>query len=270
MITIDARSLWQTRRVPGRLVTIPISHFCEKARWALDRADVDYVAQPHLQLIHIFAAKRAGGGRTVPVFITEDGQVLPESSAILRWSDTQIEPERRLYPDGDLGAQAAALETWLDEGFGPDGRVWMYHQTLPVVHDLERWAVWGIPRWEKRFFRMGGPAIEMSLRRYLRVDAATSAAALQRVDGVFDDVAARLSDGRSFLLGDRFTAADLTFAALAAPMILPARYGSPLPPPEAMPDAAAREVRRLRAHPAGVFADRLYSEERVGLAQVAA
>lgn len=256
--------------MPARLVTIPISHFCEKARWALDRAGVDYVEEPHLQLIHILAARRAGGGRTVPVFVTSEGQVLPESTAILRWSDTRVEPERRLYPEGDLGAQAATLEAWLDDGFGPDGRVWMYHQTLPVVHDLERWAVWGIPRWEKRFFRMGGPAIEMAMRRYLRVDAATSAAALQRVDAVFDEVATRVSDGRRFLLGDQFTAADLTFAALAAPMILPVRYGSPLPPPEAMPDAAAREVGRLRDHPAGVFADRLYREERVGLTPVAA
>jgi hypothetical protein len=30
----------------ARLVTIPISHFCEKARWALDRAGVDDVQQP--------------------------------------------------------------------------------------------------------------------------------------------------------------------------------------------------------------------------------
>lgn len=62
---------------------------------------------------------------------------------------------------------------------------------------------------------------------------------------------------------ERFTAADLTFAALAAPMLLPASYGSPLPPADAMPPGLAREVERLRAHPAGAFADRLYNEERV-------
>jgi glutathione S-transferase len=256
--------------VPARLVTIPISHFCEKARWALDRAGVDYVEQPHLQLIHIYYARRAGGGRTVPVFVTGDGQVLAESSAILRWADTQVEPERRLYPEGDLGVRAASLEGSLDQGFGVDGRLWMYHQTLPVVHEMEEWATVGIPRWERRFFRMGGPAIEWSLRRYLGVDAPAAGVALGRVDEVFDEVAARLSDGRRYLLGDRFTAADLTFAALAAPMLLPAGYGSPLPPPEAMPDAAAREVLRLRAHPAGEFADRLYAEERVRLAPVPA
>lgn len=260
----------QTPLVPARLVTIPISHFCEKARWALDRAGVDYVEQPHLQLIHIVAARRAGGGRTVPVFVTSDGHVIPDSSDILRWTDDRTKPERRLYPEGELGEEAAKLETWLDEGFGPDGRLWLYHETLPVVHDLDEWVTVGIPRWEKRFFRMGGPMIEWSMRRALGVTAAASVAALGRVDDVFDDIAGRLADGRRFLLGDRFTAADLTFAALAAPMIVPARYGSPLPPLEALPEGATREMRRLREHPAGVFAERLYAEERVGLARAAA
>jgi len=59
-----------------------------------------------------------------------------------------------------------------------------------------------------------------------------------------------------------FTAADLAFSALAAPVLLPDRYGSPLPPPEAMPASPAREVQRLRAHPAGQFAQRMYATER--------
>jgi glutathione S-transferase len=252
--------------VSARLVTIPISHFCEKARWALDRAGVDYVERPHLQLLHVAAARAAGGGRTVPVFVSDTGDVLADSSDILRWADTRVAGERRLYPDGELGVEAAALEASLDEGLGPDGRLWMYHETLPVVGELQQWALAGIPDWERVVFRVSGPLVELAIRRYLGVDAAAARTALIRVDRVFDDIAKRLSDGRPYLLGDRFTAADLTFAALSAPMLLPAGYGSPLPPPEAMPDALATQVRRLRAHPAGAFADRLYRENRGRLA----
>jgi glutathione S-transferase len=248
--------------VGARLVTLPISHFCEKARWGLDRAGVDYVEEPHLQVIHLVAVRRAGGGRTVPVLVTAAGAVLAESSEILRWADAGLEPEQRLYPDGELGTEAAALEASLDAGLGPDARLWIYSETLPVAQELGAWALAGIPAWERRVFRLAGPLVGVTIRRYLGIDAAKAAAALERVDGVFDEIAERLSDGRRFLLGDRFTAADLTFAALAAPMLLPAGNGVPLPPVEAMPDPLAREVRRLRAHPAGVFADRLYAEER--------
>ena len=247
----------------ARLVTIPISHFCEKARWALDRAGVRYVEQPHLQLIHVIAARRAGGGRTVPVFVTDGGDVLADSTDILRWADTRVALARRLYPDDGTSTEVAALEACLDDGLGPDGRLWLYHETLPVVRELRQWALFGVPRWERLFFSAAGPLVGVSIRRYLGIDAAAAGKARAQIDRVFDQVAERLSDGRRFLLGERFTAADLTFAALAAPMLLPASYGSPLPPPEAMPPAFAREVERLRSHPAGTFAERCYREERV-------
>jgi glutathione S-transferase len=232
-----------------RLVTIPISHFCEKARWALDRAGIAYTEERHLPFLHLLAARRAGGGQTVPVLVTEDA-VLTESADIVRWAAPELcDPE------------AERLEAWLDDGLGPDGRLWMYHHTLPAVQRMKPWALAGVPEWERVAFRAGVHVLEPAMRRYLSVSASTASTALERCAGVFDAVAERLGD-QPFLLGDRFTVADLTFAALAAPLILPVRYGSPLPPVEAVPEAMAREVRRFRAHPAGRFAERLYATER--------
>ena len=80
-----------------RLVTIPISHYCEKARWALERAGIPYREERHVQGVHMLMAKRAGGGITVPVLVTPEGS-LGESEDILHWVDERTPPEHRLYP----------------------------------------------------------------------------------------------------------------------------------------------------------------------------
>lgn len=246
----------------NRLLTIPISHFCEKARWALDRAAIPYVEEPHLQGIHVAHALRAGRSRTVPVLVAADREVLTESADILRWSDRATDPAARLYPAGAEGAEAARLEAWLDAGFGPDGRLWMYEATLPVMDRLAASIVHGVPRWERRVFGVGRPVLNQVIVRYLGVSGTNADAAMARVDTVFDTVGARLADGRPYLCGERFTAADLTFAALAAPVLIPPQYGSPLPPLEDLPEGLVSEVRRLREHPAGRFALGLYERER--------
>ncbi len=246
----------------NRLITIPISHFCEKARWALDRAQIPYREERHLQVIHVVHALRAGGRRTVPVLVSADREVLPDSAGILRWVDRHLDPADRLYPAGLVGVEATRIEAWLDAGLGPDGRLWMYESTLPVMDELAPWILDGTPRWERRVLRSGSWAIGAFIRRYLGASGENAVVALRRVDEVFDDVARMLCDGRPYLCGERFTAADLSFAALTAAVLVPEAYGSPLPALDALPATMVAEVVRLREHEAGRFALHLYEQER--------
>lgn len=245
-----------------RLITIPISHFCEKARWALDRTGLAYDEEPHLQGFHIAHALRHGRSRTVPVFLPAGEGAVTESAAIVRWCDGHLPADRVLYPAGPAGEEAARLEAGFDEGLGPDGRLWLYHATLPVVETFTPSVLHGTPAWEQRAFALGGRVLEPFIRRYLGVDDRAAATALVQVGETFDAVAQRLADGRPFLCGERFTAADLAFAALSAPVLVPEQYGSPLPTLGELPPAMAADIRRLRAHPAGVFARRIYADER--------
>ncbi|HBQ15232.1 MAG TPA: hypothetical protein DEF51_30285 [Myxococcales bacterium] len=86
------------------------------------------------------------------------------------------------------------------------------------------------------------------------------------MDAIADEVATRLADGRPYLTGDAFTAADLTFAALFSPVILPGpdRYGATLPPLELFSHEGRATVERYRAHPAGQFAARMFDAHRRG------
>src|SRR5207248_9019436 len=109
---------------PGalRLITIPISHYCEKARWALERCGLPYREQRHVQGIHRIAARRAGGGQTVPVLVTAQGAI-GESEQILMWADDRTPLEDRLFPSRPAAREEAlALCRRFDEVLGPRGR----------------------------------------------------------------------------------------------------------------------------------------------------
>jgi glutathione S-transferase len=62
--------------------------------------------------------------------------------------------------------------------------------------------------------------------------------------------------------GERFGAADLTFTALSAAVVVPPVYGVPLPQPDLMAPHTAALVERARDHPAGRYALALFQERR--------
>ena len=64
------------------------------------------------------------------------------------------------------------------------------------------------------------------------------------------------------MAGESFTAADLTFASLAAPLLLPREYGSPLPSLAELPDDFLAVVEECRTAPAGQFGLRIYRDYR--------
>jgi glutathione S-transferase len=246
-----------------RLLTIPISHYCEKARWALERAGIPYREERHVQGLHRIAVRRAGGGATVPVLVTGE-RVLADSTDILDWVDEQTPTDTRLFPDDPVECERVrALCRRLDDRLGPSGRRLMYVHILR--EDRETMLDFnnrGVPAWEDRTIRRAWPLAERFLGHALGIRPGVEVGDEADVWGEFDHVAGLLADGPDYLSGERFGAADLTFAALAAAVVAPTSYGVPLPQPEALSGATASLVRRAREHPAGRFALKLFADER--------
>jgi glutathione S-transferase len=252
-----------------RLITIPISHYCEKARWALERAELEYTEERHIQGVHRVLARRAGGGQTVPVLVIPEG-VLAESEQIVAYADESLPEELRLFPaDQALRREVESLSRWLDAGLGPEGRRLMYAHMFRERRLMLQVNNQGVPVWESRMMTALWPLMVRVAKHVLAIGPETIRVDEPRVLHALDTIADRLSDGRRYLTGDRFTAADLTFAALSASVLVPPEYGVALPQPEQLPPSLADKIRSFREHPAGAFALRLFREERHRPARVA-
>jgi len=245
---------------PAIFITIPLSHYCEKARWALDRCALAYREEPHAPLLHRFATQRNGGG-TVPVLVHGSSRLFT-STDILVHADSICGGDM-LYPrDPTLRREVAALVERFDAELGPHTRRWAYAQLLPQTALLR--SVWSrqVPRFEASLLPVITPLARRLVRSAYRITPENAQRSLERLRGVFCQVDECLRDGRRFLVGERFTAADLTFAALAAPVLFPVECRAVHPPLDAVPAAMREEVSRLRGTDAGRYALRMFSEER--------
>ncbi len=237
-----------------RLLTIGVSHYCEKARWALDRAGIDYVEEANAPLFHL----RAGRG-TRPILIDGD-LVLRDSTAILRHADERLAERDRLYPAATASAVLEAEEGF-DRGLGVDIRRVVYAHLAREPELFARVAGVLAPRWQGRLVSTAPRAwLEPILRAY-RAHQGPPPRAVARLEATFAE-ASRALTRSPWLVGDRFTAADLTFASLAAPIVFPDHH-------PAMPAFADLRGTRLadvaapfRDSAAGQYVQRLYRELR--------
>lgn len=115
------------------LITLPLSHFCEKARWGLQRYAIGFSEDGHAPLFHLWYAQGAGGKGSLPVvkLPPPDGGCVDGSTAILRWVDEQTKDKSlpRLFP-ADLEPEVARLCGLFDGKLGPSTRRWAYSYLL--------------------------------------------------------------------------------------------------------------------------------------------
>ena len=243
------------------LVTIPYSHFSEKARWALDLAHVRYRKEKNLPGPHVTASRRRGGTRTVPVLVTRDGS-FADSSDILRYLDARASNGILFPADPPARREAERLETLFDEELGRSGPVWLYHGTLH--HAAFCAEIFGRTYGPKQriAWRVLFPLTRAMIRKAYSIDASSAAHSLDRLKRLFGRVDSMLSDGRGYLVGGSFSAADLTFAALAAPVLMPPGHPVYSAEPKEFPRDMGEVMESLRRTAAGAHALRMYREHR--------
>jgi glutathione S-transferase len=205
------------------LYQFPISHYCEKARFALDYKGFDYRTKNLLPGLHAMATTRFGKGSSLPV-LSHDGVGIQGSAAIITYLD-EISPDNPLTPsDPNLRAEALAWERWLDADVGPAVRRYCYHTLLKHRGLTTALFTRGGPWWGRLYMRVSYRTLVKKMRSFLDINEASAARSLTAIRGFLERLTGEYA-ARKFLVGHNFSRADLAAAALFAPMFQPPQYG---------------------------------------------
>jgi glutathione S-transferase len=200
---------------------IPVSHYNEKVRWALAWKGIEHARRAPVPGAHmvVAAALTRGRCRTFPV-LQIGGQAIGDSTAIIAELERRF-PEPPLYPaDPDQRRRALELEDWFDEQLGAQIRLFAWHEAIEDPDAMQRFAEPLVPRPLRRF---ATPVSGLFLNlRFGAKDAEAAENARGKVLAALDRLEGELeASGGDYLVGDSFTVADLTAAALFYPLVTP-------------------------------------------------
>ncbi len=260
-----------------QLVTIAFSHYNEKARWALDRFGVDYDDRRYLPAIHFFGviwATRGRGGRadrtssrwSTPLLITDDGRRIHDSAQIVRYVSDRFSTEKTTLFPSDHAAAIEQIEQQVSVELGPYTRRLVYYYLLGEPRRYGWLVRHNAGLLQRAVYAGTGPLQRQAIRRGLQVTRPRMEQAVDRIRAEVEALGRQLGD-RPYLVGDRFTAADLAVACMLAPVLVPSRaegYSATLPPPDDRPPELGVLIDEVRASPIGRHALRMFAQERHG------
>ena len=237
----------------------------EIARWVLDRNDILYRDEPHAPPFCASVVNRltgATGPSNCPALIRTDA-LLYTTDSIVEYLDQRSTPSKRLLP-ADAGKRKEVLALYNLFTGELEERVmqYVYAQLLPSPDLARTLFTQRIPALEKWKYRMNYTAIRKKLMRDPALSDNLPQDALPRIKDIFQRVDSILRDGRKYLAGNTLTLADLAFAAIAAPLVLPEEFGGAMCRINQVPPVWRKDVLLLRMTSAGQFILRLYREDR--------
>jgi glutathione S-transferase len=227
------------------LLTLPPSHYCERARWALDRQKIKYNEKPLGVGYHAIVARRIAISTALPILIT-GGQVIQGSGAILSWAQ--------------LCGGDHQLEQRFEETVGVLVRQYLYAATLSNSNSqLCDTLLAGVPPLQVALGKALWPLMRPLMIRSMNARPRLLGALKEKLDSELDWFENRLR-GAPYLVGNRFGRADITAASLLAPLARP--QACPLYRQVILPDAIEGTLSHWAQREALQWVNTMYDKER--------
>ena len=205
------------------LYQFPVSHYCEKVRWALDYKGIPHKVKNLLPGIHVKTTKKIAPKSSVPV-IQHNSQIIQGSSNILDYLEQEF-PQNSLRHDL-TDQQIQDWEKEADESIGPEVRRLCYHHVLNDKEITVAALASNGPWYGKMLLKKMYPQLQQRMRQLMKINDETAQQALETINAYLQKLNNHLAD-RQYIVGDQFSRVDLTVASLLGPLLRPMKFDQP-------------------------------------------
>ena len=235
-----------------------ISHYCEKARWALDAAGLDYKLRPIAPGFHRKQAKKLGlKAGALPYLETQNG-VVQGSADIIDWVDGHSQNQ---FTPLEVADEARAIEKRLDDKIGIHTRRYYYSEAMvEYPHTVRPIFVKSLPFVEKFVVKQKWDMIRSLMIKGMDLGPQQGLESKAIIETELDWLDGLLADGRTYLAGGQFSRADIAAASLLAPLAIPAEH------PEytnlAVPPGVQTDIELWTKRPCMKYVHNMYAKHR--------
>jgi len=238
------------------LYVFAISHYCEKARWALDHLGIDYELRHVAPGEHAELAKKLGAPKSSVPYLTVDGNVIQGSANIIDWAEAKL--QRGQSP---FAAACSEIEQRIDDIAGVHVRRYYYSEAL-VEHPSTVRPIFtrDLPLAKKIMITLAFGKIRKIMMSRMDLGARQGEESKALLLGELAWVDGLLADGREYLAGDNFSRADIAVASILSPLAVPPEH--PVYHRLQHPPRIAGDVARWEQRPCLQWVRNMYSRHR--------
>ena len=206
------------------LYVFNISHYCEKACWALEACGIDFEYRHTMVGTHRAIAKKLGARRGSVPYLQTDTGVVCGSADIVDWCESQRGASGVPWNTED-DTQARAIEKRLDDVLGVHVRRFFYSYALTTMPETVRPLFSdGLPIWKRLAVTLGWSRIVPLMLKGMDLGPAQGMESRAILDAELAWLDGLLADGRPYLCGNNWTRADLALASLLGPLVEPPQH----------------------------------------------
>lgn len=242
-----------------KLLEFPHSHYCEKARWALDYKGLAFQPVALLPGFHMLTVRKYAADTSVPLLL-HNNQIVQGSNEIITYLDRQY-PEHLLTPtDAEQRQQCLDIEADMDTRLGLTIRQVLYSRLLAYPEFIRYCFTHPMPRIKQMIFSLFYPALRYKIYNTYVISDAKVGLARREFDITMTELEKKLQ-GRQYLVGEQFTRADLSVASMLCWLVMPPEH--PFPWRE-IPDTQTQAFYDdYQGHPVSEWVSKIYKDHRL-------